>query len=147
VENPNPDLAGLVIRAFPELRETPRDFLLMNKKWEYYTIRDMLHTLDTHPNLTAHEKNSLWFDVHARVAAPFSCLVITLFAIPAGVATGRQSVFKGVISAVALFFAFYALSLGCMVLSKNALLPAAVGAWLPNLLYLAGGCWLFYRQR
>lgn len=147
VDNPQPALSGLVIRSFPDLTETPRDFLLMNKKWEYYTIRDMVHTLRTHPNLDAEKRNSMLYDVHARVAAPFSCLIITLFAIPAGVATGRQSVFKGVLMAVGLFFGFYALSLGCMVLTKNALLPAALGAWLPNLIYLGGGGYLFYRQR
>jgi lipopolysaccharide export system permease protein len=147
VDNPTPALAGLVIRAFPELSETPRDFLLMNKKWEYYTVRDMLHTLKTHPSLGLKERNSMRYDVHARVAAPFSCLIITLFAIPAGVATGRQSVFKGVIFAVSLFFAFYAASLLCMVVTKSGHLPAAAGAWLPNLLYLCGGAYLFYRQR
>ncbi len=147
VDNPHPALAGLVIRGFPDLNETPRDFLLMNKKWEHYTVRDMLHTLSTHPNLNARERNSMLYDIHARVAAPFSCLIITLFAIPAGVATGRQSVFKGVLCAVGLFFGFYATSLGCMVLTKNALLPAAFGAWLTNLAFLAAGAVLFHRQR
>ena len=91
----------------------------MNKAWEYYTIRDMRHYLTTHPHLDPEEVASKTFDIHARLAAPFSCLVITLFAIPAGVATGRQSVFKGVIIAIALFFAFYAVSIGSMVLAKT----------------------------
>jgi len=147
VENPHPQLAGLVIRSFPDLSETPRDFLLMNKAWEFYTIRDMVHHLKTHPNLDKREIASKSFDIHARLAAPFSCLIITLFAIPAGVATGRQSVFKGVLIAVAMFFAFYAASLGCMVLVKNGLMPVVLGAWLPNALFLAAGAVLFYRQR
>jgi lipopolysaccharide export system permease protein len=124
IENPTPTVAAMPLRAFPDLDERPRDFLLMNKAWEYYTVRDMYHYLATHPHLTRSEVASKTFDIHARLAAPFSCLIITLFAIPAGVATGRQSVFKGVIIAVALFFAFYAVSIGCMVLAKNALVPA-----------------------
>lgn len=147
VENPTPQLAGLVIRSFPDFDERPRDFLLMNKAWEYYTVRDMLHTLKAHPNLDKQEVASKHYDIHARLAAPFSCLIITLFAIPAGVATGRQSVFKGVIFAVALFFGFYAVSIGCMVLAKNMLLPVMLGAWLPNLLFFAAGLILFQRQR
>ena len=145
--NPTPALAGLVIRSFPELTETPRDFLLMSRAWEYYTIRDMFHYLKTHTNLDAKEIAAKKYDIFSRLAAPFSCLIITLFAIPAGIATGRQSVFKGVILAMALFFGFYASSLGCMVLVKNQLLPVLVGACLPNLLFLAGGGYLFYRQR
>lgn len=147
VENPTPALAGLVIRSFPDFTEKPRDFLLMNKAWEHYTVRDMCHILKTHPNLNRREVASKRYDIHARLVAPFSCLIITLFAIPAGVATGRQSVFKGVLIAVSLFFGFYAVSLGCMVLAKNALMPVLLGAWLPNLLFLAAGLILFHRQR
>ncbi|MDR2849024.1 MAG: LptF/LptG family permease [Verrucomicrobiota bacterium] len=55
--------------------------------------------------------------------------------------------FKGVLIAVALFFAFYTVSLGSMVLAKNALVPAAPAAWAANLLFLAVGLGLFYRQR
>ncbi len=147
IENPSPALGGLPLRAFPELNETPRDFILMNKAWEYYTIRDMVHYLKSHPHLTKEDVSSKTFDIHARLAAPFCCLIITLFAIPAGVATGRQSVFKGVLIAIAMFFSFYALSLGCMVLAKNDLLPSALSAWLANLVFLAAGAFLFYRQR
>jgi len=147
VENPVPQVAGLVIRAFPELQETPRDFMLMNKAWEYYTIRDMIHYLKIHPGLTKDEIVSKTFDIHARLAAPFSCLVITLFAIPAGVASSRQSVFKGILLAVALFFGFYMVANGCMVLAKNGLMPVVLGAWFANVSFLVAGLILFYRQR
>lgn len=147
IANPLPTVAGLPLRAFPEFDETPHDFMLMNKKWEYYTIRDMRHYLNTHPHLTKEEITAKTFDIHARLAAPFSCLIITLFAIPAGVATGRQSVFKGVIIAIAMFFGFYATSLSCMVLAKNALVPAVPAAWFTNIAFLVIGSVLFYRQR
>jgi len=147
IANPSPALAGLAIRAFPELDETPRDFLLMNKAWEYYTVRDMVHYLKVHPHLEKHEVASRTYDIHARLAAPFSCLVITLFAIPAGVATSRQSVFKGVLAAIAMFFGFYAVSIGCMALAKNAMIPAVPAAWCANVLFLVIGACLFHRQR
>jgi len=147
IENPFPTLGFLPVRAFPEFNETPRDFMLMNKAWEYYNVRDMFHYIKSHPHLTQQEIASKTFDIHARLAAPFSCLIITLFAIPAGVATGRQSVFKGVLMAVGMFFAFYTVSLGYMVLAKNDLFPAIPAAWFANLLFLTVGLILFYRQR
>ncbi|MBP5510336.1 MAG: LptF/LptG family permease [Kiritimatiellae bacterium] len=147
IENPTPSLARLMIRSFPEFDETPRDFLLMNKPWEYYTARDMVHYLKNHKNLKPVERASKVYDLYNRFAVPFSCIIITLFAIPAGVATGRQSVFKGVIFAVGMFFAFYAFSIGCMILAKNGLLPPLVAAWFPNLLFLGIGLFLFRRQR
>ena len=147
VENPHPDLAALSVRAFPEFDETPRDFLLTNKLWEHHTTRDMLHYLKAHPRLEADVRASKRYDIGARLIAPFACLVITLFAIPAGVITGRQSVFKGVVSAVAMFFGFYAAHMLCMVLAKNLLLPVPLAVALPDLAFLAAGLALFRRQR
>jgi lipopolysaccharide export LptBFGC system permease protein LptF len=147
IENPYPELASLSIRAFPEFDETPRDFLLMNKQWEYYTTRDMVHYLQAHPKIDGRERAKRHYDIGKRLIAPFSCLVITLFAIPAGVVTGRQSVFKGVIAAVAMFFGFYATDMLCMMLAKNMWLPVPIALLLPNLAFLTAGLVLFYRQR
>lgn len=142
-----PQLDHLSLRACPDYDETPRDFLLMNKSWDYYSVRDMRHYLRRHPNLTPEERNNRIYDIHSRFAAPFSCLIITLFAIPAGVATSRQSVFKGVIGAVGMFFGFYALSIGCMILAKNSLIPAIPAAWCANTIFLVIGLILFHKQR
>jgi len=147
IEDPFPALSQLSVRAFPEFGETPHDFLLMNKAWEYYTTRDMLHYLRTHPNIEGRDRTSRHYDVAKRLVAPLSCLVITLFAIPAGVVTGRQSVFKGVIVAVAMFFGFYATDILCMTLAKRMLLPIPVAVLLPNLTFLTVGIVLFYRNR
>ncbi len=147
IENPYPALSSLVIRSFPEFDETPRDFLLMNKQWEYYTTRDMVHYLQTHPKIDGRERAKRHYDIGKRLIAPFSCLVITLFAIPAGVVTGRQSVFKGVIIAVAMFFGFYATDMLCMMLAKRMWMPVPAALLLPNLAFLTAGLVLFYRQR
>jgi lipopolysaccharide export LptBFGC system permease protein LptF len=79
--------------------------------------------------------------------APLACLVITLFAIPAGIATGRQSVFRGIVGALAMFFAFYGLTILCMALSRWGVLPPVVAAMLPDALFLAIGCRLFWKHR
>lgn len=147
IPNPKPQLAALTLRSFPDFEETPRDFLLMNKSWGAYTVREMVHYLKAHTNLTPKERNDRLYDIHARLASPFSCLVITLFAIPAGVATSRQSVFRGVIAAVAMFFGFYALTIACMVLTKNGFIPAIPAAWFANIVFTILGGILFYRQR
>jgi lipopolysaccharide export LptBFGC system permease protein LptF len=147
IENPHPELSLLSIRSFPEFNETPRDFLLMNKAWEYFSTRDMLHYLRTHPNIDGRDRASKRYDIGRRLIGPFACIVITLFAIPAGVVTGRQSVFKGVIAAISMFIGFYALDMVCMALAKNMWLPVPIAVVLPNLTFLTAGLILFYRQR
>ena len=100
-----------------------------------------------HPEMSAEARRDAVFDIWAQVMAPLACLVITLFAIPAGVATGRQSVFKGVVGALAMFFAFYALTIGFMVVAKKGLCPAPIAALTPDVVFLAAGIVMLHRQR
>ncbi len=79
--------------------------------------------------------------------APWACLVITLMAIPAGIASGRQSVTKGIVVALGLFFAFYGVTIGCMILAKNGMIPPVPAAVFPDLLFLAIGVRSFLKQR
>jgi lipopolysaccharide export system permease protein len=147
VPSPSPALSNLPLRAMPELTETPLDFINESKDWMFFSVRDMLRYLKAHPGLAHDEVMAKRYDIHYRLAAPWACLVITVFAIPAGVATGRQSVFKGVLLAIALFFGFYAAVNGCMILAKRDILAPWLGAWLPNLTFLAAGLAMFFRQR
>ena len=142
---PNP-LLKLTVRPMPHFTEKPRDFVMEGKDWDFLSLRDMFARIEAHPQA---EDASKMYDIHARIAMPWACIVITLFAIPAGVATGRQSVFKGVLLAIALFFGFYMASNGCMLLAKNRheLLAPWLAAWLPNVTFLGAGLGLFARLR
>ena len=145
--DPTPALSKLTVRAFPEFDETPHDFSLMNKEWGNYSVRDMLRYFQTHEVMSAKEQPEKVYDIHARLAAPLSCLIITLLAIPFGIATGRQSVFRGVIGALALFLGYNACLMGFMILAKNGLVPPRLSAWLPHGVFLALGIYFFHRQR
>jgi len=147
VEPRLPQLARLPLRAMPTLGETPDDFVNETREWSFLSVRARLRYLRVHPSLGASERRSKWYDIHYRLAAPWSGVVITLFAIPMGIATGRQSVFKGILAAIGLFFAFFAAVNGGMILAKRELVPAFVGAWAPHALFLATGLALLWRQR
>ena len=150
IPSPAPLLNRLSIRAFPELTETPEDFRDETRRWEFLSFQARRRYIQNHPNL--HDLSSRTYDMLYRLASPWACFVMTLFAIPAGLATGRQSVAKGVIAAIAIFFAFYALTILCMLLTKQPLhspwhLSPWIAAWAPNVLFLSTGLVLFYRQR
>ena len=145
--SPTPALEQLSARCFPEMDERPQDFLLQNRDPEFYSTCDRLRYLKTHPGMAAKFRREMECELWFQIAAPFACIVITLFAIPAGVATGRQSVFKGIAGALAMFFAFYAATVGCMVLSRIGCMPPVMAAFLPDAAFLAIGLFLFHRQR
>ena len=147
IPSPVPALDSLSMRAFPEFGERPRDFMLQNTNPEFFSTGDRLRFLEKHPNMAPKYRREMECELWSQIAAPLACIVITLFAIPAGVATGRQSVFKGIVTALVMFFMFYALTVGCMVLSRIGYMNAVLAAFLPDVAFLAIGVWLFHRQR
>ena len=144
---PTPELDALELRCFREFQERPSDFVMQNRPWKFNSVRDKLRYIRMHPEMSAEAKRDSMFDVWAQIMAPLACLVITLFAIPAGIASGRQSVFKGILGALAMYFAFYGLVIGGMVLAKNGWCPPVLAATLPHVVFLALWIRSFIRQQ
>ena len=128
------DLPGNV--PFPELTEKPRDIRIAEQKDNaHLSSREMLRKMRTSRSASAEDRYDFWY----RIAAPWACLVITLFSIPAGITTGRQSVFKGILLVLVTFFSFYAFSITLKYFGEKGLIPPVLAAWLPNLVFLAIG--------
>ncbi len=147
VASPTPEADALAFRSFGLLNERPDDFILQNRPMKFYSVANRLRYLKTHPELSGEGRADIVYDIWAQIMAPLACLVITLFAIPAGISSGRQSVSKGILGALALFFAFYGVTIGCMVLAKNGWCPPVVAAVFPDALFLALGVRAFLKQR
>ena len=147
VATPVPELDALSLRCFSEFDESPRDFLMQNRDPAYNSIADRIRYLRTHPDLAEKARQKAVYDLWAKLLAPLACIVITLFAIPAGIASGRQSVFRGILGALGMFFAFYGTVIGCMVLADVGWIPPVPAALCPYVVFLALGARAFYRQR
>lgn len=141
------------IIPMPELDETIREFVFSAQQSnlledsDNLSIIDMKTYLSTQPNMLPEQYRKWSYNIFNRFSAPFSCVVITLFAIPFGVATGRQSVFIGILSAIILFLIYYVMNITCGAFAQSGQLPIAVGATLPSIVFLFTGIFLFYRQR
>ena len=144
---PSPELDALPLRCFSEFKERPCDFMMQNRPWRFNSVGDRFRYVRTHQDLTDETKRDYKYDAWAQLMSPFACIVITLFAIPAGIATGRQSVFRGILGALGMYFAFYGITIGFMVAAKNGWCPPVPAAVLPVAAFLALGIRSFYRQR
>lgn len=124
-----------------ELTESPRYMMLEHRSgyWKFFSLSDMLFYIKGRKV----SDRGQWYEFWYRIASPWACVVITFFAIPAGISTGRQSVMKGVIMALAAFFSFYALTLALNFFALHGLFPAAPAALLPNLVFLVIGAAMF----
>jgi len=140
-EEAEPVSALVSRRRMPLLTATPRDMLLDQREWELFPLLDMFQYLRNRQV----DDPGKWYAFYYRLSAPWACVVITIFAIPAGITTGRKSVIKGVIMALAAFFSFYAVTLVLQFMGHHGICPPLAAALIPNVLYLFVGL-LMYRR-
>lgn len=135
------------IEQAPFTKESAKDFIISVRPWEYLSTREMLHYLQSHPRLSEKAREKYRYDVHARLAAPWACLVVILLGIPAGVNSGRRDALSGILTTLGLFFGFYALGQLGMVIGRSSTFPAWSGAWLTNIVFMSAGIYMLWKLR
>jgi lipopolysaccharide export system permease protein len=145
------------VLAMPEFTETPKQIESEIKISSYLsvsrarradiplmTIWDYLHL---HPKPSHADRSLLYTKLHGRLAAPWTCLVVVLIAIPFGAASGRRNLFVGVAGSIFICFAYFVLQQVSLALGTGGFLPAWLAAWLPNLFFGVTGLWLTAKTR
>lgn len=129
-------------RRFPELSETPamlrsearvgglhRGRVIRKPHLTAQEVRDYYHLhQDVPPEL------AIWLDtqLYSRLAAPWTCLVVALIAIPFGAAGGRKNVFYGVAGSIGIGFLYFILQRVGFAMGQGGKLAPVLAAWLPN---------------
>ncbi|MBI5799597.1 MAG: LptF/LptG family permease [Verrucomicrobia bacterium] len=145
------------LAVFPELDESPRlikseikinTFSLdkMARKLRF-SLAEILDYKRLHPHLTGSKADELNTQFHGRLAAPFTCFVVVLLALPFGAAPGRRNVAIGVGVSIAIGFAFFVLSRLSLVLGTGGHVPGWLAGWTPNVLFATVGVVLTRRLR
>ncbi len=131
----------------PELTDRPGDFVLASRQVDFLSTRDILRYLSLNPRVAPERKAEYLVTFHSRLALPWACLILTLFAVPAGTRSSRQGVIAGVIASIALFVAFYGLTVLGLFLGKTQAVEPWLGAWLSNIVFATWGLILLARMR
>jgi lipopolysaccharide export system permease protein len=135
------------IAEMQDLDEHPRVFANATRDWEHLPAHDMLTYLNAHPNLSPASQARKRYDFYARLASPWACLIVTLFAIPTGARTGRQGVLTAVFAAIGLLVSFYAVSQLGLILGASQLIYPWLGAWFSNIIFSLIGLGMLARMR
>jgi lipopolysaccharide export system permease protein len=143
--------------AMSEFSETPKQILSDIKMSDAKTLRgsrsadiplrDLREYLRLHPQLSADDAHALLTKYYGRLAAPWTCLVVVLIAIPFGAQSGRRNLFFGVAGSIFICFAYFVLQQVSLAFGMNGQLPPWLSAWLPNLFFAASGIILILRTR
>jgi lipopolysaccharide export system permease protein len=85
-------------------------------------------------------------DFHRRLALPFACLFFALVGLPLGVSTTRGGKSMGLVLSLILMLVYYLAFIGGTRIANNAQFSPFLGAWLPNLGFVALAIFLFIRS-
>lgn len=127
--------------------EEPSLFLNEFKDPEFLSSLELMEYLDVHKDRARSALARIEADLHSRLAMPWTCFIVTLLGIPFGSQTGRKGAFLGVALSIGLFFSYYVLVNVGLVMAKKMIIPAMIGGWLPNIIFLAIGSVMVYRMR
>jgi lipopolysaccharide export system permease protein len=143
--------------AMPELDETPDEIRSEIKISGYLSLggareadiplKDIFDYLKLHPDLSPADSSRLFTKFYGRLAAPWTCLVVVLIAIPFGAASGRRNLFFGVAGSIFICFAFFVVQQVSLAFGAGGHLPAWLAAWLPNMVFGMTGLILTARVR
>ena len=138
-ETPNQIRAALKVNdLFSNLRQAA--------KRPQLSLREILDYQRVYPNETRY-RAALQTQLHGRLAAPWTCLVVVLIAVPFGAASGRRNPFVGVASSVFIFFGYFVLLRLGLTLGTAGRLPGWLAAWGPNFVFALLGAWRMTRVR
>ena len=144
------------VRAIPEFTETPEEIESEIKIASIQSLRDIrkaqLSIMEIIRYKRLHPENSetmnmLNTKLHGRLAAPWTCVVIVLIALPFGAMTGRRNVFAGVASSIVICFAYFVLLQMGLALGSGGFVYPWLAAWAPNVLFSLGGIIATWRLR
>ena len=144
------------ILTIADFDERPKQFQSEIKINNYQTLSmrsadipltDIVNYLRIHPHLSRKQAGWLLTNLHGQLAAPFTCLVVVLIAIPFGAMSGRRNLFFGVAGSIFICFGFFVIQKIGLAFGSGGSVPAWLGAWLPNLIFAATGLTLTARAR
>lgn len=127
--------------------EKLEDFMLIQKEPNEMSLREIsAYVKKVQSN--GYDATQYLVDMHAKLAFPFSCLVMTLVGIPFSLRSSRSGgVALGIVSGIFLGFAYWILSSIDLSLGKAGTLPPLVAAWGANLLFTTLGITLMFYRR
>ena len=131
---------------FRELDERPDYFLqevLQDQQMNFQQLAAYIRDLQR----TGIDTITLQVRFYRKFAVPLFALVMALISVPFAFVVGNRGAMAGVGVSFGIAIAYWAISLLFEQLGDVSLLPAALAAWSPDLLFAMAGLYFFTRMR
>ncbi|MDD2334952.1 MAG: LPS export ABC transporter permease LptF [Geobacteraceae bacterium] len=106
------------------------------------TFNELRHAIKL-PGVAPNILRDLRLEFHRRLAFPFACFVFALIGVPLGLQNRRSGKSSGFSVCLAVLLLYYiVLSIG-KSLGQRGIVSPAIAMWIPNLLFISMGIYLF----
>lgn len=116
-----------------DIKETPQDFIKQRQHVNYMNIKELRSYIERFANSgAARAVDSLRVDLHAKIAYPFTTIIILLVGLPLVMISGKRQAqtFTALGIAVLIGFLYYVANAIGLAMGKGDILPPYVAAWL-----------------
>ncbi len=130
-----PTSAGLLDRSLEELKIAQPQ----TEEMSFRQLQDFVERLKAE----GYDPTRYLVDMHARLAHPFTNIIMALLAIPFALQRGRRSnLAMGVGFSLVIGISFYILNATVLAFGYSGVLPPLVAAWAANVLFTLIGTWM-----
>ncbi len=132
------------VATFPEFGEAPAYFkkeIKQSSEMSYEELRRYIHDLEQ----SGFDVVRLRVQLQKKIAYPLITLVMAVIAIPFALAAGKRGAIAGVATAIGIGVVYWMGSLLLESMGNASLLPPAVAAWSPDLIFALIGGYLILR--
>lgn len=109
------------------------------------TLTEMRHNLEK-GGFSKKLMADMGFEIHRRFAMPFACFIFAIVAVPLGIQNRRSGKAAGFSLSIAALLLFYIFQSFGRTLGEKELLSPFMAVWLPNMIFLAAGLYLFVKS-
>ncbi len=109
------------------------------------TLSELRRGIDA-PEPQGPTRRELLIELNQRLASPFTCLIFALLGIPLGIQSSRSGKMRGFTVGMALVMVYYVFLLYGKALGETGKVPAALGVWAPNVLFMAAGLHVYFAR-
>lgn len=125
-----------------DIGRLPDDFISQadqNNSLNFQQLWNMVHKLEQEGIDTTRQR----VDMHNRLAAPFTCLIMAFLGVPFALQRGRNSnIALGIGLSLGIGVAYFILQSLITAFGYSGALPPSIAAWTTNLIFLMLGVWL-----
>lgn len=143
----SPETGDLISSANVEnqtlpIKRTPDDFSGRNElstELNFSQLKKLAEKLEREGYDSIHQR----VDMHARIAAPFTCLIMGFLGVPFALQRGRNSnIALGIGLSLGIGIVYFILQSLVTAFGYSGAFPPAIAAWTANIIFLMLGVWL-----